>query len=140
MPPAFTASWADAWCAALNTSETYRAAAVKWEGSVALVVRTAPDQEPRNAVFLDLEPGACRGARLASADDLAAAVFVFEGAPAVWREVLAGRVSPVMALMSGRLRLARGELARLLPYAAAAKELLVLAGAVDTTFPEEWEA
>ncbi len=136
MALAFSQSWAEAWCSALNESETYRAVAAAWEGAVALVSREL-EGEPL-AVHLDLHHGACRGARVARADDLATAAYVLEAPPAVWRELLEGRGSPVMALVTGRLWLTRGELATLLPYAGAAKELLTLATLVETTFPADW--
>ena len=41
-----------------------------------------------------------------------------------------------MALMTGKIRLAKGSLMSLLPYASAAKELLGLAGRVPTRFSE----
>ena len=83
------------------------------------------------AVFLDVWHGECRGARVATGADLDGADFVLEAAPTAWRQVLAARVSPVMALLTGQVTLARGELARLLPYTAAAKELVQLAGTID---------
>ncbi len=43
--------------------------------------------------------------------------------------------SPGVALMSGKLRLAKGSLATLLRFASAAKEFLELAGKVPTAFP-----
>jgi putative sterol carrier protein len=138
MFPAFSGEWAAQWCAALNASETYRAVAAAWEGSVALVVRADGASEPVTSVFLDLYHGACRLARVATAADLAEAAFVFEAEAPAWREVLSGAGSPLMALMTGKLRLARGELARLLPYASAAKELLTLVNQVPTSFPEDW--
>jgi putative sterol carrier protein len=136
---AFTQAWADAWAAELNASPSYRAAAARWDGAVALVMEDAGDRAGR-AVLLDLWHGGCRSAVAmdagADAPALADAAFVFSGALAGWRQVFAEGVSPVIALLNGRIRLARGRLAALLPYAGAAKELLELAGRVVTSFPE----
>lgn len=137
MPIAFSEEWARAWCAALNASDAYRAAASAWEGSVALAA-TAPDGSRGPAVFLDLCHGSCQGARVASAEDLEAATYLIEALPATWRDVLAAQTSPLMALMSGRLKLVRGEMARLVPHANSARELLHLAGSVETDFPAGW--
>ncbi len=63
-------------------------------------------------------------------DDLDAAEYLFEARPEVWDELLSGRMAPVMALMTGKLRLMRGSLATLMPYVAAARELIATAGAV----------
>ncbi len=133
---AFSEQWAHAWCVALNESEAYQATAANWNGSVAVVASNGKDLP--NAVFLDLHQGHCRGARTASEADLAGADFVLEGSGAAWRDLLTGRQAPLMALMSGRIRLARGELAQLIPHAGSAKELVALAGQIDTEFPADW--
>ncbi len=137
MALAFSDQWAKAWGAALNGSTTYREAAATWEGSIAVTVSGASGQgEP--AVFLDVWHGHCRAAREATSDDVADAAFVLEATPAAWKLVLASQVSPVMALLTGQIRLVRGDLTRLLPYTAAAKELVRLAGAIETEFPPDW--
>jgi putative sterol carrier protein len=41
--------------------------------------------------------------------------------------------------MGGKLKLAKGSLFALLPYAKAAKELVQSAIAVDTSYPHGWE-
>lgn len=137
MAIAFSDQWAQEWGAALNSSATYRDAAATWEGSIA-VVATGGSEGPAAAVFLDVWHGQCRGAREATSTDLAGADFVLEASPAAWKQILGAQVSPVMALLTGQVTLARGELTRLLPYTAAAKELVQLAGTVDTQFPPSW--
>jgi len=132
---AFSPEWAQAWARVLNQSDEYRSAAAAWEGAVGLLL---DDGEPagRRAVVLDLWHGACRSAQVADPDNLESATFVFRGNRAAWRHILAEGGSPVMALLSGRIRLAKGELTALLPYAHAARELLGLAGSVPTRFCE----
>jgi putative sterol carrier protein len=133
---AFSQSWAEAWAAELNASPSYRSVAARWEGAVALVLDD-PDPAARRAVVLDLWHGACRSAGTADPDSAReTAAYVFQGGLAAWRHVLSDGGSPVVALMSGKIRLAKGSLAALLPYASAAKELLELAGRVPTAFPE----
>jgi len=132
----FSDQWAQHWCARLNASAAYRAAAEGWSGAVALVM-TPADGAERHGVYMDAEGGICRIAREASAEDLAGAAYVFEAAPAVWREVLGGRTAPAMALFSGKLRLTRGNLAALMPHAAAARELIATAAAVPVLFADE---
>jgi putative sterol carrier protein len=132
----FTQAWAEAWARELNASAAYRAAAADWEDAVALVLDD-PDPAARRAVMLDLWHGQCRSAGTANPDDLSNAGYVFEANRAGWKQVLADGGSPVMALMTGKVRLAKGTLLGLMPFAAAAKELLVLAGAVPGRFPED---
>ncbi len=133
---AFSQRWVEAWAGELNASPAYRSAAEHWEGAVALILDD-PDPDARRAVVLDLWHGACRSAGIAHPEAAhAEAAFVFQGGLAAWRHVLCEGGSPVVALMGGRLRLAKGSLAALLPYASAAKELLELAGRVPTAFSE----
>jgi putative sterol carrier protein len=137
-PEIFTEAWAQAWCRELNASAAYRAAAATWDSAVALVMLADPAlgiAAPR-AVHLDLYRGTCRSARPVRADDLADVRFVFEGAAATWRDLLSGRLSPLMALMGGKLRIARGDLTALLPYSGAARELIATAAAVHRQFPD----
>jgi putative sterol carrier protein len=136
-PEVFTQEWADAWCAALNESAAYREAAATWEGAVALVMTADADAGvPRErAVYLDVAGGTCGGARVADEADLSAARYVIEATPAGWQAILSGTIAPLMALMSGKLRLSRGNFATLLPYANAARELVATAGTVPCRFP-----
>jgi putative sterol carrier protein len=137
VPIVFSDAWARAWGDALAASETYRTAAAAWEGSVALVAAGPALPEPA-AVFLDLWHGECREARRATEGDLAGVAYLLEAEPGVWRELFESRQSPVMALLTGRLRLVRGELAQLLPHAGSAKELLALAETIEGEFPSTW--
>lgn len=127
----FTAPWADALCAALTSDLEYRAAAARWEGDLVLAMADATGA----AVLLDLWHGACRGARPATAGDREAAPFVIEATAATWQRVLEGDLDPLFGLMSGTLVLARGHLAKLLPFTAAAKALVAVAARLDTRFP-----
>lgn len=135
-PTVFTAEWADAWCAALNGSDAYRRAGANWEGDVVLVM-SADAESPARAVHLDLHRGECRGARIATAADVTGARYVMEAAPGTWRELLGGGTPPLMALMSGRLRLTRGSLAALVPFAGAASELVAAAVRMNSDFDGE---
>ena len=132
----FSDRWAQHWCEGLNANAAYRAAAADWQGAVALVMTAADGADPR-AVYMDAAGGVCRVARSATEADLAGAAYIFEAAPAVWREVFSGRMAPVMALFSGKLRLTRGSLAALMPHAGAARELIAAAAAVPVRFPDE---
>ena len=126
----FSDAWAERWCAALNASAAYRTAAGDWDGVVALVMTTDGEAGARAAV-LHAGGGACRLARSATPEDLAQATYVFEGSPSAWREVFGGRIAPAVALFTGKLKLARGSLASLMPHAAAAREMIAAAATVS---------
>lgn len=90
------------------------------------------------AVYLDVWHGQCRAARSATEADLAGAEFILEAGPTVWRALFEGRLAPMMGLLTGKVRVSRGELAKLLPFSNAAKELIRLASGVETEFPDCW--
>lgn len=136
MAIAFSDDWARAWGRALNDSPEYRAAAMSWEGSIAAIATA--ERNPSLGVYLDVWHGDCRVARVATPDDVAGASYLLEGTPTAWRELFEGRLAPVLALVTGKIQLQRGELARLLPFSAAAKELIRLAGTLETEFPPGW--
>jgi ribonucleoside-diphosphate reductase beta chain len=114
---------------ALNQSAAYRHAARHWEGGLVLEAQADPAQglPQTTAVFLDLDRGTCRAARLATLDDRIAARFVITGALADWLEVLNGGMAPTVAIMRGRLSLGKGSLGALLPHVQAASELVRVA-------------
>jgi putative sterol carrier protein len=64
---------------------------------------------------------------------------VIRANPSTWKSVLSGKTDPIVGLMGGKLKLAKGSLFALLPFAKAAKELVQSAINVDTEFPEGWE-
>ncbi|HEX8904878.1 MAG TPA: SCP2 sterol-binding domain-containing protein [Longimicrobiaceae bacterium] len=133
----FTEEWARACGEALNRSEAYRASAATWEGAIVLAMSADPAQgvESDRAVYIDAHQGACRGARLATADEADEAPFVFRADPASWKRMLAGEMEPVAAVMQGRLRLVRGNLFVLARYAQAAKDMVQAAATLGGTFP-----
>jgi putative sterol carrier protein len=133
----FTDEWARACCERINTHEGYRAAGAAWTDAVVLVMSAdAAHGVPTDRAFwLDLHAGTCRGTRAATAHDLDTAPFVLGAGPAAWEQILSGRLDPVTALMTGRMRLARGGLFALAKHAGAAKELVRAAGEVPAVFP-----
>lgn len=133
----FTEEWSRACCESLNRHPGFREAAAEWTGAMVLVMErdAALGVEEERAVYLDLHRGECRGTRAAAEEELARAPYVMRAAPTVWRQVLAGELDPVSAVMQGKLRLARGNALALARYASAAREVMAAAAAVDATFP-----
>jgi putative sterol carrier protein len=128
----FSSDWAAQYQQAINQNANYLAASEKWEeGQVALVM-TAPVER---AVLLDLWHGVCRDAHaVAAAQANESAAFVISGEQGAWQQVLSGKVQPLMAIMSGKLKLTKGSIGRLLPYTKAANELVLSAQHVPTDF------
>jgi len=137
----FTDEWAREWGVKINANENYKKAATKWEGAIAMIMTPDGDMgiPSERIVIADLWHGDCRGASAAGAEQLEDAPYHIKATPENWKSVLAGKTDPIVGLMGGRLKLAKGGLFALLPYAKAAKELVASAIAVDTEFPEGWD-
>ena len=130
----FSQPWAEAFGQSLRSSRAYREAASTWEGTLVFSLggKAGP---PVAAVYADLWHGECREARAATAADLESAAFVIRGDSVTWRRVLDREIEPLFAIISGRLVLDRGRLGSLLPFAAAARELVACASAVGGLVP-----
>ena len=135
-PPVFSGEWATACGAALNENPAYREAARSWEGAVLLQLASAEGAEGAQMVYFDLWHGECRAARAATHEDEALARYVMSGTAGAWQQVLTGKVAPLMALLTGRIKLTRGALAELLPHVNAAKELVLTFATVPATYPD----
>jgi putative sterol carrier protein len=135
--PVFSDAWARACGERINASAAYRTAAQRWEGAILLrITADAGIGGEERAVWLDLWHGECRQARGGNGQDHEAARYVLAGTLTSWRAVLTGQVAPLMALLTGRLSLAKGNVAELLPFVGAASELVAAASAVATDFPD----
>ncbi|HSE28690.1 MAG TPA: SCP2 sterol-binding domain-containing protein [Gemmatimonadales bacterium] len=132
----FSPEWCTAWCAAINAEPAYAQAAAGWEGAVVLVAEG--DGVARTGAWLDLHRGRCRAARPAAPADEAGARYVLTATPSVWKQVLTGALGPLMGVMLGKVRLAKGGLTELVPYAGAAKVMVEMAGRVPASFPPDW--
>lgn len=139
-PEIFTDAWARAWGDQLRDSDTYRSAAQSWEGAIAMVLLGDSELGPTEdrAVLLDLWHGECRAARAAEPSDLESAPYVLQGPAAIWKRVLEGDLDPLFALMSGKLKLTQGSVAKLVPYTQASQEMVRAARRVVSTVPEGW--
>jgi putative sterol carrier protein len=133
----FTAEWSRACCQALNERPNYAAVGADWRDAVVLVMGADPALgiHDERAVYLDLYEGACRGTRVATAEDRASAPIVLRAEAASWRRILSGDADPVSAVMRGELRLERGSLMAMAMYAPAAREMLAAASEAGGVFP-----
>jgi WS/DGAT/MGAT family acyltransferase len=124
----FSAEWALACQDAINRSSAYRSASHAWDaGAVAFILKAAPEYGYPNAtaVSLDLYRGECRAARnVTYRQAISESTFALEGDYHTWDKLLRGEASPVAMLMNGNLRLRKGSITRLAPFAESAQELL----------------
>ena len=98
------------WNDSINANENYKKAAAKWEGAIGMVM--TPDSAmgipEERVVIADLWHGDCRGAKTASSEDLEDTPYLITADPAAWKSVLAGKTDPIVGLMGGKLKLAKG--------------------------------
>lgn len=134
MAELFSDGWAKAWGEELGRSEAYRRASERWEGPVLFRLRGW-----ERSVYLDLWHGECRAARAADEGDRESARFILSADLPTWLSVLDGTIAPLPAVMRGRLRLEKGKLSALMPYTAAARELVQAATCLETEIPAENE-
>ena len=134
-----SAEWVAAYAQAINASAQYRAASTEWTfGAVALVVNPQPEigmPEPVG-LWLDLERGVCRAAKLVSATDAAAASFVLTADYARWKQVIRKELGPVAGIMQRRIVL-QGSLATVVRFIKSAEALVEAATTVPTKFLDE---
>ena len=132
--PAFSSAWADAFLIAVNRDAGYRDAAKGWTNPVALLVEPGPGMADGAAVQVDLEAGTCLSAA-AITPDAVTAPFVLAADLATWKDIVAGASDPIMAVVRGKVKLARGSLATLMVHAKGAKALVACAQQIDTLWP-----
>lgn len=134
---AFSEEWSRACCEQLNARERFRSFAADWISPVVLVMKAHPASglEQDRAVYLDLFRGECRGARVADSEDFRRAEFVLLAEVATWRRLLHGEQDPISAVLFGKLKLDKGAIAALMPYAAAAREMVAAAAEIDARLP-----
>ena len=133
----FTHDWAVAWGEAIRASDGYRTAAQRWQWPMVITMTFGSELDlAERSVFLDLFEGDCREARSATETDRAAVPFIISGDFHSWKQVLERDLDPILALMTVKLKIAKGSLAALIPYVTAARELVAAASQVPYRLPE----
>jgi len=131
--------WAGKFCKVLNESVEYRNAAKTWEGAILFVCTNLPDNikqlyDGRDKVgfALDLYHGECRGVTWTLNPETLNTPYVIEATYDDWVKILTGKLGPVPAMMSRKLRVTKGSLATILRYATASIAMVKAAQKVPT--------
>ena len=131
--------WVRAYGAAINASETYKSASLEWtHGDVALVVNPQPEigiKEPVG-IWLDLDRGTCREAKIVSQGEADRAPFVIAGDYAHWKRVIRKELGPIAGIMQRKLSL-KGSLPIVVRFVKSAEQLVEAATRVPTKFLDE---
>jgi putative sterol carrier protein len=139
MPQFPSPEWADAFKAAMDKSSAYRAAGKDWtHGVVALVVKADPAIGIADDVglWLDLDRGVCRQAKIVDRAEAEKAPFCIAGEYARWKSVIRKELDPIKAMMQKKLEL-KGQMTIIVKYVNASKELVECATQVPTQFLDE---
>jgi len=125
--------WIKELCARLNASETYTQAAANWEGDQIFVI--LPDESyPETSYFsIDLQHGKASDARQLPSREEHKALFTSSAPFNTWRKVLEGRLEPISAIMSNKIKLT-GNMAQIQRMPKATIELVRVAASIDTDF------
>lgn len=134
----FSEEWVRAFKDAINANPDYKTAAAEWtHGVVALVTKALPPGlSADTGMWLDLDRGICRDAKLVSAAEAATAPFCITGDYARWKQVLRKELEPIKGMMQGKLKL-KGDLPTIVREVASAQALVSSGGSIDTTFHDE---
>lgn len=131
--------WVAAYGHAINASEGYRRASGQWtHGAVALVVNAQPEiglAEPV-AIWLDLDRGNCREAKVVGTEQAGQAPFVLTADYARWKEIIRKQLGPIAGIMQRKIQL-KGSLPIVVRFVQSAEELVEAATTVPTRFLDE---
>jgi putative sterol carrier protein len=131
--------WVTAYGAEINASDAYRAESTGWtHGAVALVVNAQPEigiPEPVG-IWLDLDRGVCREAKVVPQREADQAAFVITGDYGQWKRVIRKELGPIAGIMQRKLAL-KGSLPIVVRFVKSAEELVQAATRVPTKFLDE---
>jgi putative sterol carrier protein len=90
---------------------------------------------PKTAYFfVGLYHGKSPDTAMIESEKARAAQFTLTAAFGTWRKIIEGKLDPIQAIMTGKLKL-KGNLAKVLRYPKSAKELVNCVQRVPTDFP-----
>ena len=125
--------WVKEFESRLNASESYNQAAATWEGDL-LIVSLPDENDPEPTyIYINLQHGKASDARLLKSLDEKKALFTTTAPYGTWRKVLEGRIDPIQAMFSNKVKLT-GSMAAIQRTPKATYELVKIAGSIDTDF------
>ena len=137
-----SAAWVAAYESAINASDDYRNASTEWtHGSVALVLPAQPAIGVTDdvGIWLDLDRGVCRGARLVSRAEAQQAPFVLTAEYRYWKQIIKKELGPIAGIMQRKVGLV-GSLPIVVRFIKSAEALVDAATRVPTRFLDDGPA
>jgi putative sterol carrier protein len=126
--------WIKAFREEVNTSESYRKSATKWEGDFYWIVEPGPGVAEPVVLYIDLWHGEARDALKLDSEDAKSPEFVIRASLNTWRRVIEKKLDPIQAMITGQLKL-KGTMSKIMRFPKAASELVNCATKVPTEFP-----
>jgi putative sterol carrier protein len=127
----FSEEWTKTLGEKLNSGKDFLSAAQDLSWSVVLSVT---EDSPEKSIFINFENGKCKSAGDASPADLESTEFIIAASKNSWENLLTGKLDPMMAVMTKKLELKKGNIGGLMKYIEAAKELFKSAKQITTEF------
>jgi putative sterol carrier protein len=125
--------WIKALSDQLNTSESYEKSAKDWEGDFVFVVEPDDAYDGTAFLFLGLFHGKSPDAAMLASEDERQTEFVIHAPFGTWRQVIEGKLDPIQAMMTRKLKL-DGNMMKIMRYPKAAKEIVDCCALVPTDF------
>ena len=119
--------------ARLNSSETYAKAATTWEGDNIYVILPDDHFAETRYFYINLQHGKASDAHELKSLDEKKALFTSSAPFNTWRKVLEGRLDPIQAMFSGKIKVI-GSLAAIQRTPKATYELTRITGQIETDF------
>ena len=126
--------WAKEFVDRINNDPEFAKAASTWEGSLALNIMSEDGLLDENFIlWLDPYHGEVRDYKKISSLEDEKANFSISAKYSVWRDIVSGKVNPMMAMMTGKLRV-KGNMAKLLTQKQASDKIMDLMQEMDLKF------
>jgi putative sterol carrier protein len=134
-----SAAWVAAYETAINASDDYRNASTEWtHGSVALVLPAQPaiGMPEDIGIWLDLDRGVCRAAKLVTRTEAQQAAFVLTAEYRYWKQIIKKELGPIAGIMQRKVGLV-GSLPIVVRFIKSAEALVDAATRVPTRFLDD---
>jgi putative sterol carrier protein len=115
----------------LNASEAYAKAAATWEGDCIFVIQPDANYQETSYGYINLQHGKASDARMLKSLDEQKALFTMSAPFGTWRKVMEGRLDPLQAMFSGKIKVV-GSMAQIQRTPKATYELTKIATQIDT--------
>ncbi len=128
--------WIEAYKDALNgeIGKAWQEAAKTWEGDFLFVVDADGALQKTNIFYIDLWHGKCRKVEFFTDETKAPqAEFSYQGSYTNWIKLINGEIDPVKGILMRKFKL-KGDKAKVMRTAKAAKELVATAQKIDSEF------